>query len=213
MRALITFVILEASMIGFAGANPIAIDSTRRPISLVAETVDIAVHATQSVVSGAYTFRQGEDEVPGERPDHVIIELPVIVHGQQNFDALKSSVAASVRIGKRVFHPSGSSAGSPLRGLPSDWKMCFLEFEIPLRAVRPEFTAAIRYTQSHLPGGVSAYYPIEPPVSRAVVRYTSAQSISLKLISKRVKVVESQPTQIAIQPEHNKLILVRANKT
>ena len=213
MRALVTFVILEASMIGFAGANPIAIDSTRRPISLVAETVDIAVHPTQSVVSGTYTFRQGEDAFPGERPDHVIIELPIIVHGQQSFDALKSSASASVRIGKRVFYPTGSSGGSPLRGLPPDWKMCFLEFEIPLRAVRPEFTAVIRYTQPHLPGGVSAYYPIEPPASRAVVRYTPAQSVSLKLVSKRVKAVEADPSRIAVQPEHNKLILVRATKT
>jgi hypothetical protein len=201
------------SMIGFAGANPIAIDSTRRPISLVGETVDIAVGGTQSIVSGNYSFRQGKDEFPGERPDHVIIELPVIVHGQQSFDALKSSVAASVRIGNRVFHPTGSSAGSPLRGLPADWKMCFVEFEIPLRAVRPEFTAVIRYTQPHLPGGVSAYYPIEPPASSAVVRYTPAQSVSLKLVSKRVKAVEAESSRITVQPEHNKLILVRATKT
>ncbi len=218
MRIFLTLAAIGISMIGFAGANPIAIDSTRRTISLVAETVDIAVQSTHSVVSGTYSFRQGKDEYAflGEKADHITIEVPIIVHGEQSFGSLKSSTAATVTVGKRVFRPTGSSGGGPLRGLPADWRLAFLEFEIPLRAVRSEFTAAIRYTQPHLPGGVSAYYPIRPPeapTSQSIVRYTAAEPTSLALVSKRLKVVETQPGRIAIQPEHNKLILVRATKT
>jgi hypothetical protein len=218
MRVFLTLAAVEISMIGFAGANPIAIDSTRRSISLIAETVEIAVQPTHSIVSGTYSFRQGKDEYafPGEKADHITIEIPVMIRGKPSFDSLKSATAATVSIGKRVFRPTGSSSASALRGLPRGYTMCLVEFEVPLRAVAREFTAVIRYTQPHLPGGIAPYYPVRPPESiaaKSLVRYTAAAPASLALLSKRVKVVETSPTRIAVQPEDGKLILVRVNKT
>src|ERR1043166_1315755 len=102
MRTFLTLAVIGIGMIGFAGANPIAIDSTRRTISLVGERVEVAVQPTHSVVSGTYSFRQGKDEYAflGEKADHITIEIPIIVHGEQSFGSLKSSTAATVSIGK-----------------------------------------------------------------------------------------------------------------
>lgn len=214
MRLLFTIALLEASTIGFAVANPIAID-LGEPISLIAESVDIAIHESQSIVSGTYSFRQvhGRLFAPG---DGILIHVPIIVHGPQSFASLKSSTAASLSIGRRVFHPSQASVDSPLYDLPSGWKLYYLKFEIPRRAVRSVFTLAIRYIQPHLPGNVVPYYPIHPPerwAQRSIVRYSVAEPASLALDSKGEKIIEAQRTRISVQPQHHKLILVRVNKT
>jgi hypothetical protein len=214
VRLLFTIALLEASTIGFAVANPIAIDMGE-PISLIAESVDIAIHESQSVVSGTYSFRQVHGILVAP-DDGILIQVPIIVHGPQNFAALKSSTAASLSIGRRVFHPSRASVGSPLYDLPSGWKLYYLEFEIPRPAVRAVFTIAIRYIQPHLPGNVVPYYPIHPPerwAPRSIVRYSVAGPASLALDSKGENVIEAQPTRISVQPQHHKLILVRVNKT
>jgi hypothetical protein len=215
VRLLFTIALLEASTIGFAVANPIAIDCGE-PIALIAESVNIAIHESQSVVSGAYSFRQVSDGCPHQPDDPITIKMPIIVQGPQSFASLKSSTAVSLTIGRRVFHPSRASVDSPLYDLPSGWKLYYLEFEIPRRALRSVFTAAVRYIQPHLPGSVAPYYPIHPPerwAPRSIVRYSVAEPASLALVSKGEMVVEAQRTRISVQPQHHKLILVRVNKT
>jgi hypothetical protein len=214
VRLLFTIALLEASMIAFAVANPIAIDMGE-PISLIAESVDIAIHKSQSVVSGTYSFRKVHGILVAP-DDGILIQVPIIVHGPQNFASLKSSTAVSLSIGRRVFHPSRASVASPLYDLPSGWRLYHLEFEIPRDPVRSVFTLVVRYIQPHLPGDVAPYYPIHPPerwAQRSIVRYTVAEPASLALVSKGETVIEAQRTRISVQPQHHKLILVRVNKT
>jgi hypothetical protein len=214
VRLLFTIALLEASTIGFAVANPIAID-LGEPLSLIAESVDIAIHESQSVVSGTYSFRQVQGRLVA--PDEgILIQVPIIVHGPQNFASLKSSTAVSLSIGRRVFHPLRASVASPLYDLPAGWKLYYWEFEIPRPAVRSVFTLAIRYIQPSLPGNIVPYYPIHPPerwASRSIVRYSVAEPASIALDSKGEKVIEARRTRISVQPQHHKLILVRMNKT
>jgi hypothetical protein len=214
VRLLFTIALLGASTIGFAVANPIAI-YMGEPLSLIAENVDIAIHESQSVVSGTYSFRQVHGFLIA--PDEgILIHVPIIVYGLQSFASLKSATAGSLSIGRRVFHPSRASVDSPLYDLPSGWKLYYLRFEIPRRAVRDVFTIAIRYIQPHLPGNIVPYYPIHPPerwAPRSIVRYSVAESASLALYSKGEKVIEAQRTRISVQPQHHKLLLVRVNKT
>ena len=214
MRLLFTIALLEASMIGCAVANPIAIDMGE-PIALIAESVDIAIHESQSVVSGTYSFRKVHGILVAP-DDGILIQMPIIVHGPQNFASLKASTAASLSIGRRVFHPSRASVASRLYDLPSGWRLYYLEFEIPRDPVRSVFTLAVRYIQPHLPGNVAPYYPIHPPerwAQRSIVRYSVAEPASLALVSKGAIVIEAQRTRIFVQPQHHKLILVRVNKT
>lgn len=214
MRLLFTLALIEAGAIDFAVANPIAID-LGEPISLIAESVDITIHESQSFVSGVYSFRQVKDRLY-LIDEPITIRVPIIVHGSQSFGPLKSSTAGSLTIGRRVFRPIRASADSPLYDLPSGWKLYYLEFEIPRHVVRPAFTIAIGYNQPHLPGKVSPYYPIHPPerwAPRSIVRYSVAEPASLTLVSKGEQVIEVQPTRISVQPQHHKLILVRMNKS
>jgi hypothetical protein len=215
LRLLFTLALLETCAVGVAVGNPIAIYSVPNSISLIAEEVDIATHENQSVVSGTYGFLLRKGDFPFV-DDQIIIKVPIILHEPQSFGSLKSSTAASLAIGRRVFHPSNASVDSQLRDLPSGWKLYYLEFEIPLRALRPVFNVAIRYHQPHLPGSISPYYPIHPPDrsgSKSIVRYLAAEPASLTLVSKGDRVIEAQRTRIAVEPEHHKLILVRVNKT
>jgi hypothetical protein len=213
MRLLFAIALLEASMIALAGANPIAIDMGE-PISLVAESVDIAIHERQSVVSGTYSFRKVHGILVA--PDEgILIQVPIIVHGPQSFASLQSSTAVSLRIGRRVFHPLRASVASPLYDLPSGWRVYYLEFEIPRDPGRSVFTLAVRYIQPHLPGNVAPYYPIHPPerwAPRSIVRYTVTEPGWLALVSKGDIVIEAQRARISVQPQHHKLILVRVNK-
>jgi hypothetical protein len=215
MRLLFTLALLEACAVGSAVANPIAIDSIPNSISLIAESVDIATHESWSVVSGTYAFLLRKGDFPFV-DDQIVIKVPIILRGPQSFGSLKSSTATSLTIGRRAFHPVRASVDSQLPDLPSGWKLYYLEFEIPLRALRPVFNVAIRYNQPHLPGSISPYYPIHPPDrsgSKSIVRFLAAEPASLTLVSKGNRVIESQRTRIAVEPEHHKLILVRVNKT
>jgi hypothetical protein len=214
VRLLFTFALLEASMTAFAVANPMAIDMGE-PIAMIAESVDIAVHASQSVVSGTYSFRKVHGILISP-DDGILIQVPIIVHGPQSFASLKASTAVSLSIGRRVFRPSRASVASPLYDLPSGWRLYHMEFEIPRDPVHSVFTLAVRYIQPHLPGNVAPYYPIYPPerwAQRSIVRYTVAEPASLALVSKGEIVIEAQRTRISVQPQHHKLILVRVNTT
>ena len=214
MRLLVILALLATSPIRSAVANPIAIDCGE-PIALIAETVNIAIQKGQSVVSGVYSFRQVSGPCPHQPDDSITVRMPIIVQGPQSFASLKSSTAVSLTIGRRVFHPSRASVDSPLYELPSGWRLYYLEFEIPRRAVRSVFTLAVRYIQPHLPGNVAPYYPIHPPerwAPRSIIRYSVAEPASLALVSKGVTVIETQRTRISVQPQHHKLILVRVNE-
>jgi hypothetical protein len=125
---------LATSTIRPAVANPIAID-LGEPISLIAESVDIAIHENQSVVSGTYSFRKAQGQLFAP-DDGILIYVPIIVHGPQSFASLKLSTAVSLTIGRRVLHPSRASVASPPYGLPSGWKLYNLVFEIPRRPLR-----------------------------------------------------------------------------
>ncbi len=215
MRLLVILALIGAGTIRSAVANPIAIDCGE-PLALIAETVDITVQETKSAVSGVYSFRQVSTGCPQFLDDPITITMPIIVQGPQSFASLKSSTAVSLTIGRRVFHPSGASADSPLHGLPSGWRRYDLEFKIPRPNVRAVFTVAVRYVQPHLPGNVAPYYPIHPPERWApvsIVRYSVAEPASLSLVSKGEIVIENQRTRLSVQPQHHKLILVRVNKT
>ena len=60
-------------------ANPIAIDSSRRPISMISENVIIDVSSGSSQVHGTYTFRQEQDDWPEEADNHVIVFVPILL--------------------------------------------------------------------------------------------------------------------------------------
>jgi hypothetical protein len=202
-------------MTGLALANPIVVD-VGEPLALIAESVDIAVHENQSVVSGKYTFRRVDNGWPYQPGDSLTIKVPIIVHGPQTLASLKSSTAVSLSFGRQAFPPLRTSVESPLYDLPSGWQLRFVEFEIPHRALRGVFTLAIRYVQPHLPGRLAPYYPIHPPerwAPKSVVRYSVAGRGSLVLFSKGQSVFEAERTRISIQPQHHKLILVRVNKS
>jgi hypothetical protein len=214
MRLPFAIALLNAGITGFAIANPIAIDFGE-PIALIAESVNIAVHESQSVVSGTYTFRQVENGWPEQPDDRITIKVPIILPGPQSFASLKTSTAVSLRLGRQVFRPVRMSVDSPLYDLPSGWKLRYAEFEIPHRPLRKIFTFGVRYIQPHLPGRLAPYYPIHPPerwAPSSSVRYSVRGSASLVLFSKGERVIEADRTHISIQPQHHKLILVRVNK-
>jgi hypothetical protein len=195
-------------------ANPTAIESGE-PLALIAESVNIAIHENESVVSGEYSFRQVKGLLYSP-DDPITIRVPIIVRGPQSLASLKSSTAVSLALGGRVFHPLRASADSPLYDLPSGWKLYFLVFDLPRRDLRPVFAVAIRYVQPHLPGRIAPYYPIHPPerwAAASIVRFSIAEPGSITLVSKGESVFEVQRTRIAVQPQHHKLILVRVNKT
>src|SRR4051812_10969731 len=213
-RFLATFALIEASIIGSVVANPQVYDCAG-PIALIAESVDIAVGENQSAVSGQYSFRMVADACPYGEGEPITIRVPIIVPGGRSFAALKSSTAVSVRLGRHTFHPSTAAIDSPLYDLPSGWKLCSFDFDIPRPAARSVFTIALRYNQPHLPGNISPYYPIHPPEAwapKSVIRYSVAEPRSLLLVSKGERVFEVERTRISIQPQHHKLILVRVNK-
>jgi hypothetical protein len=212
-RFLVALALIEASIIGSVVANPQVYDCGE-PIALIAERVDISVGENQSAVSGQYSFRMVTDACPYGEGEPITIRVPIIVPGGQSFPALKSSTAVSVRLGRRAFHPSRASVDSPLYDLPSGWKLCSFDFEIPRPAARSVFTIALRYNQPHLPGNISPYYPIHPPEAgapKSVIRYSVAERGSLVLVSKGETVFEVRSTHISIHPQHHKLILVRVN--
>jgi hypothetical protein len=213
-RFLVALALIEATIIGPVVANP-QVYYRGEPIALITENVDIAVGENQSAVSGQYSFRMVTDACPHGEGEPITIRVPIIVHGGQSFAALKSSTAVSIRLGRRGFHPSRASVDSPLYDLPSGWKLCSFDFEIPRPAARSVFTIALRYNQPHLPGNISPYYPIHPPEAwapKSVIRYSVAEPGSLVLVSKGESVFEARRTRISIQPQHHKLILVRVNK-
>jgi hypothetical protein len=213
VRLLFTLALLETSMMGFAAANPIFIDCGE-PIALIAESVNIDIPESRSVVSGTYSFRQVSGGCPYQPDDPITIKVPVIVRGPQSFGSLRSSTAGSITMGRRVFHPSRASVES-LYDLPSGWNLYYLEFEMPRPALRPVFTIAVRYIQPHLPGSVAPYYPVRPPerwAPKSIVRYSVAEPAVLALVSKGERIIEAQRTRISVQPQHHKLILVRVNK-
>ena len=215
MRALFAIVLLHAGMTGFAGANPVVVE-VGEPLAMIAESVEIAVGESQSVVSGTYSFRRVDNGWPYQPGDSLTIKVPIIVHGAQNLASFKSSTSVSLAFKGQVFRPSAMSADSTLYDLPSGWQLRSAEFEIPHRALRGVFTVAIRYVQPHLPGRLAPYYPIHPPerwAGKSFVRYSAAGRASLTLFSRGQSVIESGPSRISIQPQHHKLILVRVNKS
>jgi hypothetical protein len=214
-RFLVAFALIEVTIVRSVVANP-QIYECADPIGLIAESVDIAVGENQSAVSGQYSFRMVTDACPYGEGEPITVSVPIIVHGGRSFAALKSLTAASLQMGRRTFQPSRASLDSPLYDLPSGWKLCYFEFQIPRPPARSVFTIGLRYNQPHLPGNIAPYYPIRPPeqwAPKSVVRYSVAEPGSLVLVSKGERVFEAQRTRIAIQPQHHKLILVRLNKS
>jgi hypothetical protein len=217
MRSALFFALLAliGPTIRWAAANPIALQCGE-PSALIAETVNIAVHKRQSVVTGKYSFRVVDDGCPHFVDESLTIKVPVIVRDRQSLAALKSSTAVTVTFGRRTLHPVSASMDSPLYDLPAGWKLCFFHCEIPRPAFQSVFMIALRYNQPHLPGNLVPYYPIHPPerwAPKSAVRYSLEESGSLSLVSKGERVFEIQPTRLSIQPQHHKLILVRVNKS
>jgi hypothetical protein len=195
-----------------ADANPIVYDPSH-PSSLVSERVNISLKEKGSDVSGKFTFRQSKDVADVNSGDSVAIEVPFFAPWPRGLVSLKSSAVASVKIDERVFYPSSVSAGEVLRGLPENWRMFALEFEVPRNALTPEFVAWIHYRQQYLPGNISAYYPVEPSASarsKSLVRFVAHDGLTLELVSNAKQVVERSSTRFVIKPENRRLILIRA---
>jgi hypothetical protein len=77
-------------------ANPLAVDSARRPITMIAEKVTITVKPGVSVVTGNYTFRQCKDDMPQEKDTHALVFVPVLLP-----ETAKGVTPPVVRVGNR----------------------------------------------------------------------------------------------------------------
>jgi hypothetical protein len=204
-----------------SSANPIAIDGQRRPITMIAEKVDVSVGKDQSIVSGVYTFRQEKDDWPDEKDTHVLIYVPVILPS-------KGDAAYDKRYKAPVVTLNGESIERHIRndisleddptgrpdGLPKGWYLYGYEYEIPLKTLKRIFSINIKYSQLHFPGDVAGYVPIQPPKQHDLAKITfhADRGHVLKPYAARFFFQPSYPT-IDVFPEHYKLIRVKSIKT
>lgn len=197
----------------FVIANPLAIDPRRRPITMIAEVVEINVRPTTSLVQSTYTFRQGKDDWPEDKDTHITLYVPVLANTKSK-DAPEAPhvVVNSQRI-PEYHHNDIQSADFPelsTKDLPRHWEVKVYEYRIPLGLVKSTFTIHLSYPQSNFPGNSVGYIPVHPPEdpTRAKVTFRTAPGTSLKPYQARSFYHPSYDT-LSYTPEHDKHLRVQ----
>lgn len=195
-----------------SGANPIAVDGTRRPISMIAEQVDVAVRKGSSLVRGVYTFQQEKDDWPQEKDTHVTFYIPVLVGPKAQPDSSPRVVARGRSYAPHIRNDLslGDYPDFTPRGLPHGWDMQVYECEIPLAALKNPFTVTVSYTQPHFPGNVAGYVPIKPPTKpgAGTITFRAEPGYSLKPFRSRFFFHPSY-AKLDFVPENGELIRVQ----
>jgi hypothetical protein len=197
-------------------ANPIAIDSSRRPISMISENVIIDVSSGSSRVHGTYTFRQEQDDWPEEADNHVIVFVPILLPDKPDEDR---NDPPEVVVGNKRFRGQirndialNDTPRSDVK-LPKGWRMAIYESSIPLKLLKQTFSVEVFYTQSHFDGDISGYVPINPPKSKeaAIITFRATSGFILKKTQMKLF---GQPAKPAIKftPEDRQLISVKCKK-
>jgi hypothetical protein len=198
-------------------ANPIAVDTSRRMATMIAEDVRVLVGAGESKVSGVFKFRLEEPSALGEDADaRVRVYVPVL----SPRDGIASDVVADdrpiVRMGRHQI--TGVAKNSLPYGdkmefvkLPKGWLMRFYRFEIPARFAGKQFEIAVSYVQPHFPGDVAGYVPLDPPSEPGVARITfeAAKGRALKRIG-GLNLFPRPLNRLEVAPQNRKLIRVRS---
>ncbi|MGH8045704.1 MAG: hypothetical protein ACREKL_00535 [Chthoniobacterales bacterium] len=197
-------------------ANPVAIDSSRRPVTMTTEKVLITVSPGRSEVQGTYTFRQEKDDWPAEADTHVIIFVPVFESRRSDIPPASPPV---ITVGGKKFtgrfRDDIALDGTPCSSvkLPKGWHMAIYEASVPLELIAQTFTIAVSYTQPHFEGDISGYVPIDPPKSKgaSVVTFRAAPGYALERVGARLFGQPSFPA-IEFTPQDRQLIRVRCVK-
>jgi hypothetical protein len=199
-------------------ANPIAIDTSRRTATMIAEDVRVMVGTGESKVSGVYKFRL--DDTPWETSANarvrIYLPVPLARGGSASDDSATAQDRPIVRLGRRQFTSVEKETlgyGDKMESvkLPKGWLMRFYLFEIPVRYfVAREFEITVDYVQPHFPGDIVGYVPLNPPrdPGAARIRFEAAKGRALKPAGLRLF---SKPMDsLEVQPLNRKLIQVRS---
>ncbi len=206
----------KAVLLLFGGtilANPIAVDSSRRPIAMTAENVDIRVQSGASTVQGTYTFTQQKDDWPSVDDTPVIIFVPVFLPiSNDNFrhDPPMISLGTKKFEGQIRNDISLHDTPAPDTDLPNGWYLAIYECSIPLEFIDQSFSIQVSYTQPHFKGDISGYVPLNPPdsTSNSAITFHADPGFALKPYKKSIFGQRSYPT-IEFKPEDQRLLRVR----
>lgn len=171
---LLAALLLAATLVFPARANPLTIDTERRPVRMLAEDVTVSVGPDVSLVKGTYRFAQLPDDFP-EQPDrHVLIFVPVYLP-RKGGAAVDPPV---VKVGDRAIPPREwndlATGDDPAAGIPQGGPMVLKSYQyaVPLALVQREFPVTVEYSQPSFPGHVAAYLPLRPPTAPGAGRIT-----------------------------------------
>ena len=194
-------------------ANPIAVDSTRIPITMINEKVDISVRQGSSEVNGVYVFQQGKSYWPGKET-HVIVFVPVLqplTKHRVSHEAPKVSVG-KIQIKEQIRNDLAlEDTPRSVAGLPRGWFMRMHEYSIPLRYLKNTFSIQVSYTQPHFPGDISAYVPISPPrEENSSITFRAESGCALKPYRKGLfSLFDPAVSSVTAVPENRTLIRVK----
>lgn len=191
-------------------ANPIAIDSERRYIDMVAERVVVDVKSDHSQVMGEYVFLLGKDFTP-EAPDtYVEISVPVIL--KQKDAALYTAKwdCPKLRVQNQTIACQYQQRWNPMDPQSDDHVEYFVA-RLPLTMLSERFELRLTYTQPHLPGRVAAYLPMLPPSKGlpAEVCFQATQGIRLRRAG-GWSLFGQKTSQISFTPQDRKMLRVKA---
>lgn len=212
---------LLAAFVIFSGvralAYPSTVDSTRRPVPLIADTVEILIGKDISQVNALYKFRQENNSRQEKRVAHVRIFIPFLLPENAEADYVRQHGFPIVSIDgvpfeRRMWNdfPREVDLTANVAGLPRGWSLIVYQYDLPVRALKKEFTVSVSYAQVNFPGSVVAYVPIHPPKEKdaALVTFHAPEGVALKAYKRRFFFQKSFP-KLEFIPRDRKLIRVQ----
>jgi hypothetical protein len=191
-------------------ANPIAIDSERRYIDMVAERVAVDVKSDHSQVTGEYVFLLGKDFTPDIPDTYVEISVPVILKQKDAPDYTVKWSGPKLRVKNQTITCHHREQWNPIEPRSDDHVEYFVA-RLPLKMLSQRFELHLTYTQPHLPGRVAAYLPMLPPSKGlpAEVCFQATQGMRLRRVS-GWSLFGPKTSQISFTPQDRKMLRVKA---
>lgn len=208
-----------------ASANPISAALISPPHTMIAENVLVGVTEKGAVVSGRYRFHVAPDAAENwlRPPYRLRVHLPVpIARSLKEYEDIEAVVHPFMTIRGARYFPLREVFYFEMPSLPREAKLVAFIFEVERPDLGEEFDLTIQYDQPIFTVGgkeLVYYVPFLPTFERYrqqmrlnpesyLITFEAYGGSRLLLAQPVERVKKSEPTSIAVQPQHRELIAV-----